>query len=214
VTGSTTGGVGTFDEARGAGCAEFCLELCFKAWLLDLVIRLRSAATRRLLRFATGLTPLDRMASSNATLYGAGWGTTHTRNCCSNWLTGSCNSKALWATWVKIGAIFLWHITAEISAADYGGGSIARGSGGAVRMLTSLSESIEYPLSTANAKAARCALIIRPERANVRYSTSWILIRRLALATMSFYHSSWVAVMKSRIEAFASWNLIVTTLTM
>jgi len=72
VTGSTTGGVGTFDGARGGGCGEFCLKLGFEAWLLDLVTPLCGAGTTRFLRFATGPTPLDLIASSNATINGAG----------------------------------------------------------------------------------------------------------------------------------------------
>jgi len=31
VTGSTTGGIATFDAARGGGCGEDCLELCLEA---------------------------------------------------------------------------------------------------------------------------------------------------------------------------------------
>jgi len=48
-------------------------------------------------------------------------------------------------------------MTAAISAAYCGGGSIARGSGGAVRMLTSLSESIDVtgaPYREVNSKVA------------------------------------------------------------
>jgi len=41
VTGSTIGGIGTFDGARGGGCGEGCLELCLEGWLLDLVTPLR-----------------------------------------------------------------------------------------------------------------------------------------------------------------------------
>jgi len=61
-----------FAGARGGGCGKGCRELCFEAWLLDLVTLLRSAATQRFRRFATGLTPLDLMASSNATVNRAG----------------------------------------------------------------------------------------------------------------------------------------------
>jgi len=41
VTVSTTGGIATFNAARGGGCGEGCLELCLEAWLLDLVTPLR-----------------------------------------------------------------------------------------------------------------------------------------------------------------------------
>ena len=37
ATGSTTGVVGTFDGARGGGCCEDWLELCFETWLLNLI---------------------------------------------------------------------------------------------------------------------------------------------------------------------------------
>ena len=36
MTGSTRGGVGTFDPARGGGCGEGCLKAYLKAWLLDM----------------------------------------------------------------------------------------------------------------------------------------------------------------------------------
>jgi len=41
VAGSIAGRVGTFDGARGGGCGECCLALCFAAWLQDLVTPLR-----------------------------------------------------------------------------------------------------------------------------------------------------------------------------